>query len=1012
MKNTRLLFTLALCAIVSGAYAGGNLIFNHKSGNVTFIKDRQRTPDIQYQHQLRHAATWQNFMQAHGTWYVQFNEENALPHRAFGKPIPTTGGSFEARAMNFINSELSDYNIPATSLRLRTINENSKHVNAIFLQEYQGLEVLWSRMYVKMTHTGEVILFGADVYDDIDMSIVPAFGAGSAIASASANLPDPVVSTNMQTSLAILPIPGNKEMDYRLVYQIQVKTKDEFGIPGDYRCYVDANSGELLYRQNMVAHFGDDCDHACDHGEEDHEEPMLPALTITLEGTVVPNPQVTGSVQALQYAKVTIGGTTYYTDASGMLSTSDNAPIAATLELTGLYCDLLVGATGSNQSSFTYTINSANETISWDGNALDSEISAYHGVNEIHDHMKAWTPAAFTAMDNPLTTRVERTDGDCNAFYDGSSINFYAATPGGQGPPSCPATAYFNDVVYHEYGHGINYDLYNYYGGFFGNGALGEAYADVWAFSLTNNAILGDGFQGPGTDVRRYDINPKIYPQDLVGEVHADGEIIAGAWWDLAQEIGMNNMMTLYMGTWPAVLTAPAGAEGALFTDVLIEALLFDDTDADITNGTPQGLEITNNFDKHGITLLSNADITHTPIELETPLIPIDISADLTLTFPWTNYLNTVTCHYKINGDPTINTIPLAANGNTYTGQIPAQPFGTVVGYYIGATDIFGNVSSVIPIAAAESDQPNIPYFIMVGFSPLQTEDLDQNSDFGNWDTGLSGDNATTGEWELNIPLGSFADPQDPSTMVAPDHQNTPGGELCFLTGKANTINDAIGLNDVDGGTTTLQSPVIDLSGYTNPAFTYYRWYINNPPSGANPFADWWQVYLSDDGGSSWVPVEDTRRSDRSWRRFAFRVQDYVSVNNQFRMKFHVSDSTRPGQYLDGGSLVEAALDDIVLWDNADPNNIQEATADNLSVMVYPNPTNDVANANINLGEAENVNLVLTNYLGQEVWKHGAGTLQSGEHQFIIPMDGLAKGVYMLNVQAGDQRIVHKITRL
>jgi hypothetical protein len=37
--------------------------------------------------------------------------------------------------------------------------------------------------------------------------------------------------------------------------------------------------------------------------------------------------------------------------------------------------------------------------------------------------------------------------------------------------------------------------------------------------------------------VRRYDENIKVYPQDLTGEVHDNGEIIAGAWWDLGQAI-------------------------------------------------------------------------------------------------------------------------------------------------------------------------------------------------------------------------------------------------------------------------------------------------------------------------------------------------------------------------------------------------------------------------------------------------------------------------------------------
>ena len=55
--------------------------------------------------------------------------------------------------------------------------------------------------------------------------------------------------------------------------------------------------------------------------------------------------------------------------------------------------------------------------------------------------------------------------------------------------------------------------------------------------------------------------------------------------------------------------------------------------------------------------------------------------------------------------------------------------------------------------------------------------------------------------------------------------------------------------------------------------------------------------------------------SDLSWRKFAFRVNDYVSLSNNVQLKFIASDSIRLGQNLDGGSLIEAAVDDLVLYE-------------------------------------------------------------------------------------------------
>ena len=88
------------------------------------------------------------------------------------------------------------------------------------------------------------------------------------------------------------------------------------------------------------------------------------------------------------------------------------------------------------------------------------------------------------------------------------------------------------DVIYHEYGHAINGW---WYGSGMQNGGQNEGYADIWAISLTVNPILGTGFylNDANKYVRRYDINKKVYPQDLVGQVHSDGEIIAGCFWDI-----------------------------------------------------------------------------------------------------------------------------------------------------------------------------------------------------------------------------------------------------------------------------------------------------------------------------------------------------------------------------------------------------------------------------------------------------------------------------------------------
>ena len=72
----------------------------------------------------------------------------------------------------------------------------------------------------------------------------------------------------------------------------------------------------------------------------------------------------------------------------------------------------------------------------------------------------------------------------------------------------------------------------------------------------------------------------------------------------------------------------------------------------------------------------------------------------------------------------------------------------------------------------------------------------------------------------------------------------------------------------------------------------YWRWYVNAPPTGANPGADWWQVEISSDGGDSWQYLENTSQQDVSWRRKVFNISDHVDLTSEFVMRFIASDST------------------------------------------------------------------------------------------------------------------------
>ncbi len=76
---------------------------------------------------------------------------------------------------------------------------------------------------------------------------------------------------------------------------------------------------------------------------------------------------------------------------------------------------------------------------------------------------------------------------------------------------------------------------------------------------------------------------------------------------------------------------------------------------------------------------------------------------------------------------------------------------------------------------------------------------------------------------------------------------------------------------------------------------------------------------------------------------------------------------------------------------------------------IYPNPATDNMQVNFNLNEAKNVNISIYNTLGALVFSNNKGQLSSGNHAIDINVSSLAKGVYYMKLQAGENNISKKL---
>jgi hypothetical protein len=171
--------------------------------------------------------------------------------------------------------------------------------------------------------------------------------------------------------------------------------------------------------------------------------------------------------------------------------------------------------------------------------------------------------------------------------YNGADNSHYIASPVGAGyityGDGGVDDAEDADIILHEYGHSIqDNSTHGIYFGVANNGygdetgAMGEGFGDFWAASGGHDssvvhgfppAYVGEwdakGYSPTGYPYLRIVNTGKIYPADMVNEVHSDGEIWSAALWDIFQAVGRTVTDRIVLYSHFLVPNNPDFADGA-----------------------------------------------------------------------------------------------------------------------------------------------------------------------------------------------------------------------------------------------------------------------------------------------------------------------------------------------------------------------------------------------------------------------------------------------------------------
>lgn len=413
--------------------------------------------------------------------------------------------------LNFVKQNHDVYGIDVRQLgapRVTQINDYLWHIS--IPQTVNGIPVRWGRLLAVMNH-GNLILSGTETWGNVAVDTTPSIPAAVALKKGFDFVGGLSASDRFWKNAALELIPFSPPQftlgeafdgplgsgyGHHLAWVFGFQRMPELA---RWEMAVDAHSGELLYlsdKNNYV-------DKKIDGG--------IYPLTNT---GVCPTNSTCGAMQPgtpMPWADTGLA----FTNGAGVFDFPTAVNVTTTLN--GLYVRINDSCGVANESAVgSVHLGGSNGNTdcvsggSSPGNTPASR-SGFYEVNRIAETARGYLPLN-TWLQSQLTANMNLPQ-TCNAFWDGSTINFYQSGAG------CRNTGEIAAVFDHEWGHGLdNNDS---------NGTLSdssEGYADIASMFRLWSSCIGYGFfqtrdQGCGTTADGTGFNEN---EDQNGGLHCD----------------------------------------------------------------------------------------------------------------------------------------------------------------------------------------------------------------------------------------------------------------------------------------------------------------------------------------------------------------------------------------------------------------------------------------------------------------------------------------------------------